>query len=243
VHFDSLPGSEGELLKIKDTYQKNFGSAGLTVLEGTAASEESLRREAPRHLYLHLATHGFFAPAEVRSALDAPVNPGERPGWELSREQRVTGYHPDLLSGIALAGANNPVAEGDDGILTASEVAALDLSAVQVCVLSACETGLGQTAGGEGLLGLQRAFQVAGARTVVASLWKVDDRATRDLMERFYENLWDREMGKLAALREAQLWMLNERGRRGLDLPDDGTAPQRLPPFYWAAFVLSGDWR
>jgi CHAT domain-containing protein len=109
--------------------------------------------------------------------------------------------------------------------------------------LSACETGLGQTAGGEGLLGLQRAFQVAGARTVVASLWKVDDRATRDLMERFYDNLWDREMGKLAALREAQLWMLNERGRRGLDLPDDGTAPQRLPPFYWAAFVLSGDWR
>ena len=114
---------------------------------------------------------------------------------------------------------------------------------MQLVVLSACETGLGQSAGGEGLLGLQRAFQAAGARTVVASLWKVPDAATRDLMERFYDNLWNKEMGKLESLREAQLWLLRERGARGLDLIPSTTQPKRLPAYYWAAFVLSGDWR
>jgi CHAT domain-containing protein len=114
-------------------------------------------------------------------------------------------------------------------------------------VLSACETGLGEVVGGEGLLGLQRAFQVSGAHTVVAGLWQVEDECTRRLMERFYDNLWRKQMGKLAALREAQLWLLHNGAKqlgqlRGLKRPD----PQRsdsLPPYYWGAFVLSGDWR
>ena len=85
-------------------------------------------------------------------------------------------------------------------------------------MLSACETGLGEVAGGEGLLGLQRAFQVAGARSVVASLWKVADEPTQNLMARFYENLWRKGLPPRAALREAQLYMLREglsRRRRG----------------------------
>src|SRR5213078_1602900 len=104
----------------------------------------------------------------------------------------VAGFHPGLLSGIVLAGANRPPQAGqDDGILTALEVAELDLGQVELATLSACETGLGEVAGGEGLLGLQRAFQVAGARSVVASLWKVDDRATQELMGAFYKAYWD----------------------------------------------------
>jgi CHAT domain-containing protein/tetratricopeptide (TPR) repeat protein len=237
LRFENLAATGGELATIALTYRDNYGDRGITTLKGATASETTLRREAPRHLYLHLATHGFFAPAKVRSALS-----GE------------SGYLPGLLSGIALAGANKPQAEGDDGILTAAEVETLDLRRTELAVLSACETGLGEVAGGEGLLGLQRAFQVAGARTVIASLWKVDDAATRDLMERFYENLWSKKKPngepytKIEALREAQLWMLKERGPRGLKEAgtEDGgqrTGSNRLPPYFWAAFVLSGDWR
>ena len=94
--------------------------------------------------------------------------------------------------------------------------------------------------------GCQCGRGVAGAKTVIASLWKVDDVATRDLMERFYDNLWNKNLGKLEALREAQLWMLRERGPRGLDVVEEDAAKtmnKRLPPYFWAAFVLSGDWR
>ena len=160
------------------------------------------------------------------------------------------GYHPGLLSGLALAGANcQTVKPGDDdGILTALEVSSLDLSGVELAVLSACETGLGATAGetvgGEGLLGLQRAFQVAGARSVVAGLWRVPDRETMLLMQRFYQNIWNKKMSKGQALREAQIWMLNEGKARGLDVAEEAPNPsKKLLPKYWAGFVLSGDWR
>jgi CHAT domain-containing protein/tetratricopeptide (TPR) repeat protein len=242
--FEPLSGTRGELATIERMYRETFGEPGLKTLSGAAATEDALRGQAPGYLYLHLATHGFFASAKFRSALDRSTQDA-RLGMELLGSHAISGYHPGLLSGLALAGANAPQ-EDDDGILTAEEVATLNLSRADLVVLSACETGLGKTAGGEGLLGLQRAFHGAGARTVVASLWKVDDVATRDLMERFYENLWSRDMGKLQALREAQLWMLRERGPRGLKpLEGEETASltQRLPPYYWAPFVLSGDWR
>ena len=94
-------------------------------------------------------------------------------------------------------------------IKTAQEIAFLPLDRVELAVLSACQTGLGKVAGGEGLIGIQRAFQVAGVRTTVASLWKVDDQATRKLMELFYTNLLKKEMSHLDALRDAQLYILN----------------------------------
>jgi CHAT domain-containing protein len=243
--FGPLDGTRGELASIEKMYRDRFGEAGLKTLDAARATTDALRREAPRHLYLHLATHGFFAAPRFRSALERSGYEQRPGGEEFVTRQTVSGYHPGLLSGLALAGANRPEA-GDDGILTAEEVATMDLAGVHLAVLSACETGLGQTAGGEGLLGLQRSFQTAGARTVIASLWKVDDIATRDLMERFYDNHWNKEMGKLAALREAQLWMLRQRGTRGLKPLDDTShapADPHLSPYYWAAFVLSGDWR
>jgi CHAT domain-containing protein len=177
-----------------------------------------------------LATHGYFQPA--KDGADVP---------------------PEFRSALALAGANRQTPAGRrDGLLTAVEVASLDLDRVQLAVLSACETGLGDSHEAEGVLGLQRAFQVAGARSVVASLWSVADEPTRVLMERFYANLWrkDKPLGKLEALRQAQLWLLREGAtnkgiRRGM-IREDLPAPAsdgRLPPYYWAAFVLSGDWR
>jgi len=109
-------------------------------------------------------------------------------------------------------------------------------------VLSACETGRGRVAGGGGVLGLQRAFQVAGARTALASLWKVPDTQTTQLMSEFYRRLWDAKtpVSRAEALRQAQLWMLANADRSGLQLPE---AKPGVPPHVWAAFVLSGDWR
>src|SRR5262249_7608447 len=135
-----------------------------------------------------------------------------------------------------------------DGIWTALEVAEQDLRGTELVVLSACETGLGESAGGEGLLGLQRAFQVAGAECVVASLWKVDDEATRLLMETFYHNLWNKRLGKLEALRQAQLSLLNGevtngRGRGFGEAEPESVSGKsgRTHPRFWAAWLLSGD--
>ena len=165
-----------------------------------------MREAASTHRFLHLATHGYFAPPSIRSAL-GPSAPAARLRTDFFGAQGIAGYNPGLLSGLALTGANvRPTPTGkDDGILTAFEVAELDLAKVDLAVLSACETGLGEVAGGEGLLGLQRAFQVAGARAVVASLWSVKDKPTRALMAKLYENLWRNGLTPCAAIREAQL--------------------------------------
>ena len=173
--------------------------------------------------------------------------------------------NPLVLSGLILAGANAPPALdqgglplGDDGRLTAEEVISTDLRNAEVVTLSACETGLGRSLHGEGVFGLQRAFQLAGAQTVVASLWKVEDRATQILMVAFYRNLWVEKLGRLESLHRAQLQLIRDyafipgRGLtlRGVDgtrsstpLNRKGADSKRLAPFFWAAFTLSGDWR
>ena len=252
--FRPLEATLGEILTVQNVFQKRYRTQGrLLMLQEEEATESAVRHAAPRYRYLHLATHGFFNPQKLRSALaPEPVEPGGAAGQV--REaidpfggRGIVGFHPGLLSGLALAGANRPPQPGqDDGILTALEVAALDLPGCELVVLSASQTGLGQSVMGEGLWGLQRAFQVAGAHAVVAALWDVNDLKTRALMTRFYENLWGKQMGKLEALREAQLWMLREGRARGLVPRAEGLSPgrsDRVPPFYWAAFVLSGDWR
>jgi CHAT domain-containing protein len=249
--FGLLPASRPEILAIRDSFRTQHERGKVRILGRDKATEEAFKIEASKCRWLHVATHGFFAPKALRSAL-APAAKSVADGTSLT----VAGYHPGVLSGLALSGANTPpVGEGDDGILTALEVASLDLSNVEVAVLSACETGLGEVAGGEGVLGLQRAFQVAGVRTTVTSMWKVPDAATQLLMQRFYENLWEKGLGKLEALREAQLWVRREgRSRvtgsgesRGVRIPDQDEPSsgesRNLPPFYWAGFVLSGDWR
>ena len=136
---------------------------------------------------------------------------GEPAGLDEGQRSTVAGRNPLVLSGLVLAGANLPrpkdefgVPQGDGGILTAEAIATLPLDHLELAVLSACETGLGDVAGGEGVFGLQRAFHIAGARNVVASLWKVDDQATAMLMQLFYRNLWhgQQSVAPLVALRE-----------------------------------------
>ncbi|MGA2621829.1 MAG: tetratricopeptide repeat protein [Thermoguttaceae bacterium] len=258
--FPALPATKTEITAIGKLYTQGFGPEGVTILEEKQATKQAFRVEAARHLYLHVATHGFFAPANQRSALAAQPREASRFGAP-QHTAEAGGLHPGLLSGLVLAGANRAGKQHglealnvDDGIATAEEIGTLNLEGVELVMLSACETGLGETAGGEGLVGLQRAFQTASARTVVASLWEVDDKATRTLMIEFYKNLWEKKLGKLEALRQAQLAMLREyapkegmlRGPSGFSpVPPDALAKAHEPlsPFYWAAFVLSGDWR
>jgi CHAT domain-containing protein len=142
-----------------------------------------------------------------------------------------------LLSGLALAGANlrstaETPADHEDGLLTAGEIAALDLSAVRWAVLSACDTGLGTVRAGEGVLGLRRAFEIAGAATLIMSLWSVEDEATRVWMARLYEA---RASGLPAAeaVRRAARELLAMQRRRH----------QPAHPFFWGGFVAAGDWR
>jgi CHAT domain-containing protein len=251
VRFAALNGGREEVVAIQNAFGRRFsnGSEKIRTLRTTAATEAEFRRNAIQSRWLHVITHGYFAPAlpagEPRPLRDLdPLILKEQP-------MRLEELAPDLLSGLALTGANQPLLEGsDDGILTALEVSALDLHRTEMVVLSACETGLGASAGGEGLLGLQRAFQLAGAKTTVASLWKVHDQATLALMIEFYDNLWRKKLPKLEALRHAQISILRGKARlpgstRGLDFEPSQLAGTegRLPPYYWAAFVLSGDWR
>ncbi len=267
--FPQLAGFQKELNLIEQLYlEKN---QTIVSLSGGNATKSAFLAESANSKLLHIITHGYFASPMVESE-DADFPTAKRvhiqsqnPMETLSKERRVMTFEPGLLTGLAFAGANriNDVDNlMDDGILRSSEIEVASLAGVELVVLSACETGLGQFSEGEGVAGLQRAFQIAGASSVVASLWKVDDQATVELMKLFYTNLLQRGTSRLDAIREAQLTMLDRydpqngqlRGlgstpiRRDPDKTDSGTPDtsnpkQRLSPRYWAAFQLSGDWR
>jgi CHAT domain-containing protein len=235
--FAALPGSESEVNDLAARFQRAFADAPRPVLlSEDKATKAAFLQAAPKAHYLHLATHGFFANEAEKSALD----PAERASLGLRPE--VSGRHPGLLSGVVFAGVNDPEHKPDEAVLTALEASELDLEGAELVTLSACDTGRGAVAGGEGVLGLQRALQLSGARSVLASLWKVRDEDTHRLMREFYKRLWsDKPLAKVEALRQAQLWLLEHGGARsGLELPEK---PTPASPYIWAAFVLSGDWR
>jgi CHAT domain-containing protein/tetratricopeptide (TPR) repeat protein len=237
--FPPLPGAAAETGEIAALWREGAAasSSGETVLllTGGAASEEAFKRAAPRRRILHLATHGFFVQDHCDSVLDRAGD-----DWmpRVSRGPRLTLTleNPLLLSGLALAGANRRETAArsgeDDGILTAEEIASLDLRGVEWALLSACGTGLGPSQTGEGVLGLRRTFQVAGARTVLMSLWDVDDQATRDWMRHLYESRL-RGRSTVESLRDASIAVLSARRSAGVS----------THPFTWGAFVAAGDWR
>jgi CHAT domain-containing protein len=136
--------------------------------------------------------------------------------------------NPLLRSGLALAGANKLASGTEDGVLTALEASGLDLWGTKLVVLSACETGVGKVAQGEGVYGLRRALVIAGAESLLMSLWQVDDDATRDLITGYYRRL-ERGKGRSEALRLSQLRMLR--------------SDKYQHPFYWASFIPSGQWK
>ncbi|MBE9110530.1 CHAT domain-containing protein [Nodosilinea sp. LEGE 07298] len=211
--FSRLEGSAQEVAAIRPLLGEDA-----VVLTEARATENALKQVQGPSI-LHLATHGFFLE-------DEPVPPPNIGGGELPQSS-IRLENPLLRSGLALAGFNQRESDGEDGVLTALEVAGLNLRGTRLVVLSACETGLGDIADGEGVYGLRRAFVMAGAESQLMSLWQVSDRGTADLMQQYYERL-SRGEGRSEALRQVQLTALEN--------------PVYRHPYHWAAFFFSGQW-
>jgi CHAT domain-containing protein/tetratricopeptide (TPR) repeat protein len=214
LYFAPLEGTRAEARSI----QALFPDARL--LTGGQASATALEQlKAPK--ILHIATHGFFL-------LDAGRQTEPRNGGQGAAERETADLlNPLLRSGLALSGANLTRDGKGDGILTALEASNLDLWGTKLVTLSACDTGVGEVKDREGVYGLRRAFFLAGAETLVISLWPVDDYVTREMMTSYYSGLKN-GLGRGEALRQAQLAMLKRKGREH--------------PFYWASFIQSGEW-
>jgi CHAT domain-containing protein len=252
--WDALPGAAAEVKGVTGAARKK--DLVCRTLEKEEATTATVLAALPKARLAHLATHGFFADASFRSALQ--VDP-ELFKMTLRGERIGAGaLSPMVMTGLVFAGANDPKTPGR-GIVTGEALVDLDLSGLELAVLSACETGLGDVAGGEGTFGLQRAFHLAGTHDVVASLWKVPDRPTAALMALFYRNLWDKKMPPVEALRQAQLEIYRHpdkiaelaEGFRGKfvevpgaeETPVKAGADGKAHPRLWAAFTLSGPGR
>ncbi len=215
--INALPGTKVEV----DGIAKLLKASGYQVVQLTqkSASEASLKNvKGP--MLLHIATHGYF------------LKDVEREGSAFGVHLENANDNPLLRSGLMLAGAAGTVSgsampnleSNDNGVLTAYEAMNLNLQGTSLIVLSACETGLGDVKAGEGVYGLQRAFQVAGAEALIMSLWKVDDAATQQLMTNFYTN-WIKLGNKQKAFKQAQLQLMTK----------------YKDPYYWGAFVMLGN--
>jgi CHAT domain-containing protein/tetratricopeptide (TPR) repeat protein len=232
--FGALPGSREEIQELARLWQrlqmpKERARALLTVLTGQEATKQALQLAIRGKRLVHLATHGF---ALTRHC--GPVRPAARGIGGLSLGAEASDGEIDRLAGLVLAGANDRSRTGrhdQDGILTETEILNLDLSAADWVVLSACDSGLGTIQAGEGVVGMLRAFQVAGARTVIVSLWSIDDREAHDWMRELYRARFERRLSTIEAVRQAALHSLQLSRTKG----DDN-------PARWAGFVATGQW-
>ena len=208
-----LPGTGKEVIAIKGILSK-FGYTA-RVEEGKNASEHKIKSVAHEGI-LHVATHGFFV-----------ADPKQSHNSVFSVPLYNINENVLLRSGLLLAGAGHQqvkvsdLSVSDNGVLTSYEVMNLDLQETDLVVLSACETGLGDVMSGEGVFGLQRAFMIAGASSVIMSLWKVDDEATQKLMVQFYKN-WLQTGDMEKSFRSAQQEVRSAFNH----------------PYYWGSFVL-----
>ncbi len=214
--WKNLPGTAEEVKKIKQLFDENNISTKTFIQ--TTASEENLKALSGNSPHvLHIATHGFFLsdPEKKKSEMGF----GNENAYTLAND-------PLLRSGLILSGGNyawsgkTPINGVEDGIATAYEISQLNLSNIELVVLSACETALGDVKGSEGVFGLQRAFKMAGVKKMIVSLWQVPDKETAELMTAFY-SYWMKGKTIDESFLQAQTDMR-----------------KKYSPFYWAAFVL-----
>ena len=211
-----LPGTKVEIEAISRLLKANaYNVKQIMELEASEKNVKAIKGPA----VVHIATHGYF------------LEDNDSKGTLFGVNMESAGNNPLLRSGLMLAGASQTASgvrqpdleSNDNGVLTAYEAMNLNLEGTELMVLSACETGLGDVRAGEGVYGLQRAFQVAGAETLIMSLWKVDDAATQQLMTNFYTN-WIKTGNKLRAFKQAQQQLMTK----------------YKEPYYWGAFVMLG---
>lgn len=216
IKWNYLKGTLREVSLLNSIISAN--GFNVTVFTGADGSEEAFKSLSGKNApyILHIATHGFFNPAENQNNVSPRYN------------NSLYGFNagPYLRSGLILSGANSINQNGikgiENGMLSAYEVSTMNLSNVNLIVLSACETGLGDIKGTEGVFGLQRAFKTAGAKNIIMSLWKVPDQPTAELMETFYKNWLENRLSTEDAFSLAQSFMR-----------------KKYPsPRMWAAFIL-----
>jgi CHAT domain-containing protein len=222
-----LPSARREVQSVREQWERDNLGPVIAYL-GAEASEENFKEQAPGKRVIHLATHGdFVCPGEADRLLA---------GGPALWEPLYAGEDPLLQSSLLLAGANLCEAgldtlKAEDGRLTAAEVAAMDLSGTELVVLSGCETGLGEVKSGEGMWGLRRAFQMAGARTVISTLWVIqDNESTVDFVARLY-----------AAKRKDLALLMRDIAMECIQELREGGHPDY--PLTWGAFIALGDWR
>jgi len=228
--WNYLEGTKTETQEI-DKILKN-GKVKVNYFTNTSATEDEFKLMASNSNILHIATHGFFYPDpnEVQEETEKKVEYGDvvfRGGnCGFGVNSFVESYNPLMRSGLVFAGANDVWSKQvkndsiDDGVLTAQEVANIDMRKTELVVMSACETGLGDIKGSEGVYGLQRAFKMAGVKYEIMSLWQVPDKETEEFMTTFYKKLIKQKDIK-KAFADTQKEMRN-----------------KYDPYFWAAFVL-----
>ncbi|MDZ4848682.1 MAG: CHAT domain-containing tetratricopeptide repeat protein [Pirellulaceae bacterium] len=203
--WQPLPATATESAEVTNLFRNRFVNGLVELLELQNANEELITTFLPKSKYVHLATHGFFDPPPGANSFG------------------VQTWTAQFQSGLIVAPPSS--AQSFDQYLTAEEISSLNLRSTELVVLSACDSGRGSIQAGQGMVGLQHAFLSAGAKGVISSLWKVDDRATAELMKYFYSHLWRDNMQPAEALRQAQQELRSE--------------SKYAAPGYWAAFTYS----
>jgi CHAT domain-containing protein len=223
--FEQLPGTARELDQLSSLW-KTEKRDQVTILRGAGVDEASVRRDTPRVDIVHFATHAFDLGSDCASAT------GTR-GVHLDESVPDVGQKTAHQAALALSDANADVANGSGhGLLTPEKIIAYPLANVSWVILAACDTGLGNVVGDEGVFGLRRAFRIAGAHTVVMSLWAIEDSATTGWMTALYRARLEGQ-NTIDAIASAQLATLAERREHALS----------VNPYFWAGFVAAGDWR
>ena len=213
--YAQLPGTEKEVDELQKLLKLKGWSTDEYVEEN--ASEEKVKAiDNPR--IFHIATHGFYAKAQEASSTE-----------ELTENEAMMAENPLMKSGLLLQGGGDVLAKTkynyniENGVLTAYEAMSLNLDKTDLVVLSACETGLGEIANGEGVYGLQRAFFVAGAKVLIMSMFKVDDEATQKLILNFYKK-----------------WLTTGNMRQSFVEAKKELRVEYPDPINWGAFMMIG---